>query len=127
MDGQTFSVFVVVLTVYFICTYLSEFIEPLLQLLYIPTFGPFFSKFGNFYICNFVCFFFFNFFLNFFFFTYPGLCIGEDTQGCCVPSQLVKYFMPNVSRRLIRINVRQVHLDPSVGYDFVRMLSLLMI
>ena len=39
--------FIVVLTVYFICTYLSEFIEPLLQLLYIPTFRPFFSKFGN--------------------------------------------------------------------------------
>ena len=115
--------FVVVLTVYFICTYLSEFIEPLLQLLYIPTFGPFFSKFGNLEIFIFVILYVFFFFI----FTYPGLCIGEDTQGCCVPSQLVKYFMPNVSRRLIRINVRQVHLDPSVGYDFVRMLSLLMI
>ena len=50
-----------------------------------------------------------------------------DTQGCCVPSQLVKYFMPNVSRKLIEINVCQVHLDSSVGYDFARMLSLLMI
>ena len=27
--------------------------------------------------------------------------------------------MPNVSRRFIRINVRQVHLDPSVGYDVI--------
>ena len=75
----------------------------------------------------FVFFFFFFFFFFFSIFTYPGLCIGEDTQGCCVPSQSVKYFMPNVSRKLIRINVRQVHLDPSVRYDFVRMLSLLMI
>ena len=77
---------------------------------------------------------FFLFFVFFFvfFFTYLGLCIGEDTQSCCVLSPLIKYFMPNVSRKLIRTNetlyyLHQVHPDPSVGYDFARMLSLLMI
>ena len=110
--------FVVILTVYFICTYLSESIEP----------------FGNYLTCLLSDLSFLSFeiwkFLYVFFFTYPELCIGQDTRGCCIPSQLIKCFMPNVSRRLIRTietlyYLRQVHLDPSVGYDFVRMLSLL--